>query len=69
MTRPYLTDDDPQDKGYLDNDIPGLMKLFFIAITIWGLVFSLYHIFGGYDSEKRFDALRSGSSTYSATGR
>lgn len=69
MTRPYLTDDDPLDKGYLDNDIPGLMKFFFIAITVWGLVFSLYYIFGGYDSEKHFDANRGASSAHSATGR
>lgn len=42
-------------ESYLDNDIPRLMKLFFIGIIIWGVLFSLYFILSGYNSEKRFE--------------
>lgn len=42
--------------AYYENDMPGLFKLFLVGIVIWGIVFALYFILTGYNSEKRFDA-------------
>lgn len=42
-------------ESYLDNDIPMLLKLLFGGLIVWGVVFALWFILGGYNSEKRFD--------------
>lgn len=43
---------------YLENDLPGFFKWFFIAIVVWGVLFSLYFLLTGYNSQQRFDAKR-----------
>jgi len=54
-------------ESYLDNDIPRLLKLFFIGIIIWGVLFSLYFILTGYNSEKRFEEKKVGMITTSSS--
>jgi len=47
-------------EDYLDNDIPMLLKLLFAGLIAWGIIFSLWFILGGYNSEKKFDAVKGG---------
>lgn len=50
---------------YLDNDIPFLLKLLFGGLIVWGIIFALWFILGGYNSEKRFDARPGGGAAIS----
>lgn len=54
-------------EDYLDNDVPMLLKLLFYGLIIWGIVFALWFILGGYNSEKRFDALKGGKAEIART--
>ena len=52
---------------YLENDMPKLFKLFLYGIILWGVIFALYFILTGYNSEKKFDAGGGHSSVRSLT--
>lgn len=50
-------------ESYLDNDIPFWIKLLFGGLILWGTIFALWFILGGYNSEKRFDARPAGGAS------
>ncbi len=45
---------------YADNDMPGLFKLFFVLVVIWGVIFSAWYILGREDTQKNFDLRQKG---------
>jgi len=46
--------------GFLENDIPRYLKLLFLGLILWGVLFSLYFLLGGYNSERSFESLPRG---------
>lgn len=52
-----LHDDMAQEptESYQFHDFAGFIKLMFYGLIIWGLCYSAYYLFTGFDSEALFD--------------
>ena len=54
MTDPHVETQDPTE-SYQSHGYPLYLKLLFVVLIIWGVLFAGYYLMAGYDSEAEFD--------------
>ena len=54
MTDPHVETQDPTE-GYQEHGYPLYLKLLFLVLIVWGVLFSGYYLLTGYNSEAEFD--------------